>query len=51
MAALVIQMGYLYDISGTTSEVKTAIIANKITDVQGYFVDTATGNRYILGRR
>jgi len=51
MAALVIPMGYLYDISGTTSEVKTALVANKITSVEGYFVDTSSGNRYILGKR
>jgi hypothetical protein len=51
MVALVIPMGYLFDISGTTSEVKTAILANQITKVEGYFVDTATGNRYIIGKR
>jgi hypothetical protein len=51
MVAVVVPMGYLYDISGTTSEVKIALVANKITSVEGYFVDTATGKRYILGKR
>lgn len=51
MTVLTIQMGYYLDISGTTSEVKAEIIAQRITKVEGYFVDTATGNRYILARK
>lgn len=50
MAAIVIPMGYLFDISGTTSEVKEAIVSNKITSVVGYSVGS-DGKRYILGKR
>lgn len=51
MTVLTIPMGYYLDISGTTSEVKAEIKARKITKVEGYFVDVATGNRYILARQ
>jgi hypothetical protein len=43
-------MGYFYDVSGNTSEVKASIIQNKITKTVGYFVGQ-DGQRYILGRR
>jgi hypothetical protein len=51
MTVLVIDSGYYLDISGTTSEVKTAMVSNRVTKVEGYFVDVATGNRYILARK
>jgi hypothetical protein len=51
MTVLSIPMGYYLDISGTTSEVKAEMVAQRVTKVEGYFVDVATGNRYILARK
>ena len=51
MAVLTIPMGYYLDISGTTSEVKAEVIKQRITKVEGYFVDVSSGNRYILARK
>jgi hypothetical protein len=51
MAVFTIPSGYYLDISGTTSEVKAEMIAQKVTKVEGYFVDVSTGKRYILARK
>jgi hypothetical protein len=51
MTVLTIQAGNYLDISGTTSEVKAEMIARRITNVEGYFVDVSSGNRYILARK
>lgn len=51
MTVSVTPMAYFYEIVGTTSEVRASIVSNKITSIEGYFVDTATGTRYIIGKR
>jgi len=52
MAAIVTPLNPRYlEISGSTSDVKSEMIAQSITKVEGYFVDTSSGNRYILARR
>lgn len=51
MTVAVAQLGYYLTIDGSTSEVLAEIKDQGITKVEGYFVDTATGTRYILARR
>lgn len=48
MTVAIAKKGYNLLIDGTTSEVLAAIISEGNPKVYGYFVDVATGKRYIL---
>ena len=45
------KQGYYLMLDGTTSEVLYGMREEGVTKVDGYFVDHASGTRYILARR
>ena len=45
------QKGYFLFLDGTTTEVLTSLVSEGNPEVKGYFVDVATGKRYIVADR